>query len=324
VDSRPADGALRENLRNWWDVYLWIIVTAGALFAIYDPLDKFLEKWVKKQAGLEQAHLGEDHVPALLSLVILIGVFCLVGAAIMLYRLARIHRNTARTARAKDLLFNTFLKTIDAADEISRGMFPSTGQTVKHVVSCKQIYTLYDNGDCYFTEDLVVDAGTADVHFMEKTIGGEDEAAPAEYPADIGLKIASLTPGREVRYLITKNQPRFKSFAIFFLPVIPLGARDHRTIRTEYYWKGLLKGLAIRPEPIELEVKTSAPPNLIEYEFWAKPGIGELHCENVGGKPATGTDSMNPVSDGKGMKGWKYEAKKTPPGHVAKFKLELR
>jgi len=66
----------------------------------------------------------------------------------------------------------------------------------------------------------VVAAKDRDIHFMEKIISAEDEADPVEFPDEIDLKIESKTPGRDVRYLISKNEPRSKGVVVFFLPRI--------------------------------------------------------------------------------------------------------
>ena len=316
---------VKEFGRDWWKWFAAFAASVLFLISIYEPADKRSKGWVLTHVRLDQGHLAvDDRVHIVLAILALVSIFVFVGVAFTSAKLFLLKKETAETSRTKDVLERTFEKTVEAADQISEQLFPSTGKVVKKVISCKQIYTLYDNGDCYFTEDMVVDAATRDLHFMSKIIGGEPEADPAEFPADIDLNIVSLTHGNSVKYLITENQPRYKSFAIFFLPVIELGANDPREVRTEYYWKGLLKKLLLKgQEGFELEVKSAVAVHEVEYQFWVKPGVGTLQCDNVGGKLPPGSETLKQASDSKGLKGWIYKAQAVPPGHITKLNLQL-
>ena len=111
--------------------------------------------------------------------------------------------------------------------------------------------------------------------------------------------------------------------AIFLLPVIQLGANDRRTIHTEYHWKGLLKKLMAGQEEFEPELRSAGTVAEVEYQFSLKPGLGKLHCDNVGAKLPSGQETLKEDSDGKGMTGWVYQANNVPGMHALKLNLRI-
>jgi hypothetical protein len=61
----------------------------------------------------------------------------------------------------------------------------------------------------------------------------------------------------------------------------------------------------------------------MEFEFWIKPGIGEVRCENIGTKLPAGNEKITEDSDNKELKGLIYKAKNVPVGHVTLLKVTL-
>lgn len=213
-----------------------------------------------------------------------------------------------------------------AADRIAKQLFPGATMATKKVLSCKQVYTLYKDGDCQSTEIMVVTAHDKDVHFMEKFIAVEEEALPKDFPDDINLKVTSGTPNRNVAYLISGNEQRRKNVMVFFLPRIQSGAADAREVRITYFWKGFFRRLVTRGEEIfETTIKTVEPVPRVEYEFWVAPDAGVLSCTNIG-QVINENDAEREVlvqleADERGMRGWRYIATNFPLHHTSRFRL---
>jgi hypothetical protein len=321
---------LKKNLEVIWSNFkAWVLLavslagTAGVLYALYDPLDKHFEHWVHDHGHvIDPKNLAvDDRVHIVLTVLTLVLIFELVGLISSSLALVAVNKKKAQTS---DVLTRTFVKTVDAAALILKRMFPSAGKTVKRVIFSKQVYTLYDNGDCYATETMILEAGTQNLHFMEKKIEGTADAEAAEFPADINLSIASQTAGKDVTYLITKNEPKEKNFIIFFLPVVIQGTIDRREIISTYHWKGLLKQMLVRRfEDFELTFESVSPIPEVEFEFWAKPGVGEIDCQIVGTRLPQGNETVMPGSDPRGLTGYIYKAQNVPVGHVIELRVTL-
>lgn len=324
--------SLKEDLELFWkDFKLWVVffgslaTTALLLWGLYDPVDKRFDTWVHAHARLDQGKLAvDDRLHVVLTLAVLALVFVFVGVSFTSVMLVHVRKAAAQTAKTRNVLKYTFDGTLEAAALISKQLFPQMSQPVKRVIYSKQIYTLFDNGDCHCTDDLVVEAGTYDLHFMTRSVEAQPKADPAPFPADIKLSMQSRTAGSEVRYLLTRNTDREKQFTVFFLPVIKAGTTDRREIRMEYYWKGMMKQLlADRFEDCDLSFESADDIPELEFEFWAKPGIGVIDCEIISQRLAPGTEHLEKVSDPKGLKGWRYRAKPVPKGHTPQLKLKL-
>lgn len=222
----------------------------------------------------------------------------------------------------RDALLQTFHQSTKAADLICEQLFPGTAVPIKKVLSFKEVFTFYENGDCHCQQEMVLTADTSDVHFYEMSIAGEPEADPASYPSDIQLEV-SPAANQGLTYLISANEPKKKKLVIFFLPFIRGGASDQRTVTATYYWRGLMRKLFTeREEEFADRVKSSAAVPDIQYQFWIKPGIGNLKCEQIGVKlPGEMLTENKPNLNG--MRGWTYHATNVPPGHETRLRLGL-
>jgi hypothetical protein len=147
---------------------------------------------------------------------------------------------------------------------------------------------------------------------------------PVDYPDGIDLKIHSKTEGKELTYLISKNEQRSKGIVMFFLPCIKAGGPDTRELEISFYWPGLFRRLlTIGEEPFNNQIKSVEDIPEVEYQFWIRPNLGTLHCMNVGENLGTGTETLTEAEDEKGMKGWIYHGTNLPSGHVTNLRLEF-
>jgi len=316
-----------KDFRDWVVAFGSLATVAVLLWGLYEPADKKFSAWVGEHVRLDQGKIAVDErVHAVLTLFVLVSIFLVGGVCFALWMLMRVRKRSAQTDKANDVLTHTFDGTIKAAARISREMFPNTEKTVKKVISFKRVCTLFDDGNCLVVETLIVEAGKQNLHFVEKSIRAEEAAAAAPYPADIDLKMVSATPNTKVSYLITENKPKFKKFAIFFLPVIRHSLSDTREIHTSYYWKGLLKQMVAQgEEDFDLQVNSVDAVPAMEFQFWVKPKVGTVSCEILPTELPPTKETLKQDSDrDKGFEGWVYKAEDVSVGHVTLLKLTLK
>lgn len=317
---------LRDHLRKSWGIYVGVLGVVYLFYKVGGPLGDFLVDWVIGHVTVQEGVASVDKWgKGLLASGVLMLVALLIVAIVSSSALYKTRRATAGAEKIP-ILIKTFRRTTEAADLISKKLFPGAALPVKLVLACKQVYTIYEGGDCHYSEELTVAAKAKDTHFMEKIIDVEPEADPAEYPDEIDLKVKSKTPGKEVQYLISKNEPRSKSFVIFFLPRIQAGEADKRELKISYYWKGHMKRLVLLgSEPFNMRVKSVEPVPSIEYQFWMKPSQRKLVCVHVGEPLDEGKETLEErPADERGMTGWVYTARDVPPGHTTRLRLERR
>lgn len=318
---------LGHHLSRWWKTFLGLLGIVYLFYKVAGPLGDLLTSWLLGHEVVLKERASIDGVATgfLVGLVLLL--FALVVFSIYIVHQLIGAQTLANQALRVPVLTKTFQRTVQAADRIAKQLFPGAATAIKKVVSCRQVYTLYKNGDCHAMETLVVTAQEKDIHFMEKNIAVEPAADPADFPDDIDLKVASLTPNREVAYLISRNEHRLKSVMVFFLPRIQAGAADEREIQTTFFWKGFFKRLITSgEEPFETTIKTVEAISRVEYEFWVAPGAGRLTCQNVGqmiDENNAEREKLTEITepDAKGMRGWKYTAIDFPVGHTTRFQL---
>jgi hypothetical protein len=318
---------LRHHFAQSWKLYAGFLAVLYLFYKIAGPLGDFLTAWLMSHVVAFKGVVSIDGIAT----VFLTGAALLLFALIMfsiytVVELTRMHKLAGPALKAP-ILAKTFERTVQAADRIAKQLFPGAATATKKVISCKQVYTLYKNGDCHVTEALVVTAHEKDIHFMEKNIGVEPEADPADFPDEIDLKVTSRTPNREVAYLISRNDKRLKNVMVFFLPRIQAAAPEQREIEFTFFWKGYFKRLVTSgEEPFECTIKSVEPIPRVEYEFWVAPDAGNLTCLNVGqmiDEDDAEREKLVEIKkpDERGMRCWKYAATDFPLGHVTRFRL---
>ncbi len=314
-------GPILKVIKDTWKIWMAAILVLGGIYAVYDPERKWIESWLQDQImpGGGKAGPSLKVLPShLIAGGVLLGFFLIIVTGAMAVAL----RRGLNERLQRDALLQTFDQSTKASDLICEQLFPSAAVPIKKVLSFKEVFTFYENGDCYCQQEWLLTSDTSDVHFYEMSIEGEDVAAPANYPKDIQLEVS---PGakQSLAYLISANEPRKKKLVIFFLPFIRGGSSDQRTVNATYYWRGLMRKLFTeREEEFNDQVKSSAPVPEIKYEFWIKPGMGNLTCKQIGGTVA-GETLVEASPNLNGMKGWIYTAPNVPVGHETRLRLIL-
>lgn len=317
---------LKKHFGRFWKIYIGVLTVPYIFYRAAKLIGEPLGGWITGHFAVQNGVASIDNFgKAALAYGSLIAIGLLVVAVASSAGLYRATRDAAE-AEKTPILRKTFRRSTEAADLIAKKLFPGVAPRIKLVRRCKQVYTIYKDGDCYVTEELVVAAKDKDIHFMEKIIDAEDEADPVEFPDEIDLKIDSKTPGRHVRYLISKNEPRSKGVVIFFLPRIKANEGDERELKISYHWKGFMRRLVtVGDEPFNMGIKSVEPIPSVEYQFWIKPKEGQLTCRHIGEALEEGKELLDEQPlDNKGMGGWVYTAKEVPIGHMTRLKLELK
>ena len=325
---------LGNHFQQSWKLWAAAAGTVVLIISIYSPLAQWVGRWMLRQvvprAGTSLGSLTvKDSAPTLIAWGIITLSLVAVALCYTLYSLYQVRRAERTGERRTGTLEKTFHRTQQAADKIWNRLFLGPSRPLKKVIKLRQVWTIYENGDCNFVETLTLTTKDKDIHFMEKGIDAEEAAEPAEFPDDIDLKIQPGGNG-EIAYLINNNDPWSKRFIVFFLPFINAGGRDEREVTTSYYWKGLFRGLLVKgEEPFTYQERSADPIPEVEYQFWIKPKMGSLNCRNTGvnlGKDAQGRDieRLDPSRNLMGMSGWTYSATDLPGNHTTRLLLELR
>jgi hypothetical protein len=325
--SPSASEFLKQHFSRWWAIFL---ASLGILYLFYKiavPLGDLLTNWLLGHEAVLKGTISIDGFATAFLVGCSFLLFALVVfSAYSVYSLILAHRLASQALKVP-VLTKTFERTVQAADRIAKQLFPGAATATKKVVSCKQVYTLYKNGDCHASETLVVAAHEKDVHFFEKNIGVEPEADPADFPDEIDLKVTSRTANREVAYLISRNEGRLKNVMVFFLPRIQDVVDDELEVKKTFFLNRFFNLLITHgEEPFETTIKTVVAIPRVEYEFWVAPDAGYLTCQNVG-QMIDETDAERETlieiadPDTRGMRGWKYTAINFPIGHTTRFRL---
>jgi len=300
------------------------------LYEIYTPLKTWVEGWLVAQvvpptvSPATKFALREIASTAVSLLIVLTSVI-LVIAIYSMASLYKAKRAGSQSGKREAILLKTFHRTQQAADLILNRLFPGSSQPMKQVIKCQQIWAIFENGDCSFTENLVLTTAEKDIHFIEKGQDAEPEADPVEFPDDMDFKIESNDSGSQIAYLINKNEARHKKYIVFFLPYIKAGGKDVRGLTTTFYWPGLARGLVTKKEePFSYQIKSAGPVPEVEYQFWVKTRMGHLECTSIGPDPTPGTETLVALKEEKGMSGWKYVGCNLPVNHVVSLRLELK
>ena len=209
-------------------------------------------------------------------------------------------------------LERTLNGTIRAASLIQSQLFPAVangaGKTFELV---KFTYFVDRNFDVKVHRQYRIRAGKTPIHFWQNSIGVSPSAGAVETFADVNFRIRSLTPGKELVYLPTRNEPLRKAACVFFLPRIEPG--ESRDLEASYSWPKM--ALQIKEKGWEdYSVRLSNTENLESYcmEFYLEVGTnGSLMC-NQSGALLPNMILEQTVSNN-GWQGWRYSATNVPP-----------
>lgn len=316
---------LIDHFLTGWKWYTGILAILYLFYKVGGPLGEILSEWIRKHSTVQNGSVVEDAWIKAVAAAVSLALFALIVLAVFTLVSLYKARKAAEGAEKTPILVKTFRRTTQAASLISKRLFPGADQSIKKVVSCKQIYAIYENGDCHFFEKLVVCAKERDIHFIEKGLDADPEADSVEYPDEINLKLESKTEGKDIAYLISRNEPRSKGVVAFFLPLIARGEADRRELETTYYWRGLFRRLVTRgQEDFEMQVRSVEPVPHIEYQFWVKPQMGRLLCTHIGEYLGEDRESLKGETGQNGMQGWVYLGKDLPKTHTTMLRLELK
>lgn len=311
-------------IKEMWTTWLSVIVLVGGVYAVYDPLRKGIAGWLAAQiiAGPQAMPPSLKDLPSHLIAAAVLLVFLLIAG--MGYMAVALYRDAVGRSQ-RDALLKTFQQSTEAANLICEQSFPGAAvpiKKVKNVLSFKEVFTFYENSDCHCRQEMALTADASDVHFYETAFGGDPMADSADYPDDIHLEVAPAA-NQSLTYLISANEPKAKKLVIFFLPFIPAGGSDQRSVTITYYWPGLMRKLFTEhKEEFIDKVSSVAPVPDIEYQFWIKPRLGDLVCRQIGTKlVGEKLEKIGPNSNG--LIGWVYHATNVPLGHETKLMLEL-
>ena len=316
----------KRHVTTWWALCGTVIAFIVGLFKIYSPLNEWSKQWLNKQVVSlnPNGYKISDAAPTEVAWFLVSLAFLLLALVYLVWFLWRSEKVAEQSDRKSSSLEVTFKETMKTAGLIVEKISSTPMRTLKSVLDFHQTYTLYDNGDCYISETSLITSKEHDLHLMMKSIEPESVADPAHFPSDINLRIESGTPGKEVAYLISRNEPRDKRFVIFFLPAMQRGGNDQRETTVSFYWEGYLKKLVTEgEEEISYSVKSLDPVPTVEYVFWAKPKSGQLTCSNIGGYLTEEPEFEKLEDKATGMKGIAFRAKNVPGDYTVKLLLKI-
>lgn len=316
----------KKHVTTWWALCGTVIAFFVGLLKIYSPLNEWSKEWFNKQIIQvnPSSYKINDAAPAEIAWFLVAIAFLILALVYLLWFLWRSEKLAKQSDWKSSSLEITFRETMKTAGLIVEKISSTPMKTLKSVLDFHQTYTLYDDGDCYVTETSSLTAKDHDLHMMMKSVEPEPVADPAYFPSDIDLHIESGTPGKDVAYLISKNEPRDKRFVIFFLPALAHGGADQRKVSVSFYWKGYLKKLVTeKEEEISYSVKSIDPIPTVEYVFWAKPRLGKLICTNIGGYLPEEPVFEALEDKAKGMRGIAFRAKNVPGDYIVKLLLKI-
>jgi cbb3-type cytochrome oxidase subunit 3 len=318
---------LGSHLRIYWGLWAGLLGFVYLIYKLNSPVSDLFRNWLIGHARPDKGSVFIDGWPPALLSAFCFAVLTLAGLSIftivMAFRQGKKGGHDAARAR---LLLKTFHRTVGASDLIAKKLFPLPARPIKKVTRCKQVFSIFDEGDCHHVEELVLCAKDRDIHFIERRMEADPGGDSVEFTEEIDLKVESGTVEKGIQYLISKNEPRSKSILVFFLPVVRSGGADQRLAKTSFYWSGLMRRLVEQgEEEFENQVKSVDAVPLVEYEFWVKPRLGRLRCTNLGPEvDAVIEEKLEETEDGKGMHGWRYTGKNLPGDHVTRLRLELQ
>src|SRR2546428_988305 len=138
-----------EHFKRCWKYWLGSVGLVVLFFKLYDLIKSPLYLWVQKQIVPPEGKVAtgysvRDIVPTSMAFTVIL--FSLVLVALLITSLALFRNRKADSMRS--LLSKTFHRTMQAADLISKQLFPGSEAPIKKVVSYRQVYAIYENGDC--------------------------------------------------------------------------------------------------------------------------------------------------------------------------------
>jgi hypothetical protein len=197
-----------DHLRIWWGLWAAVLGVPYLIYKVNSPVADLFRKWVVGHSRIEQGVVATDDWPPTV-----LAAFCFVTLSLLCLSVFSVvlafqerRKRGQDTGRGATLL-KTFIRTTQAADLIAKKLFPVSALPVKKVLSSKQTYCFYEDGDCYYCEELVLCAKDKDVHSVEKLLEADPAGDSVEFPDEIDLKLESSTSGKLVQYLINKNEP---------------------------------------------------------------------------------------------------------------------
>ncbi|HEV2426482.1 MAG TPA: hypothetical protein VGZ29_16775 [Terriglobia bacterium] len=321
--------SLSKLLKGWWDLIILVSGLLAAFLGLYLPLRDFASGWGLSRclsaspagcAAKEFSGAGSVAIAILLlgSLLVLLAYTAYQAASPQ----GRSGRIRSRDAGRIEMLKRTFTQTVEATDLIASQFFLAAAGTRKEVRQFKQVWILGRNGDCRVKQTWTLAAQNGDLHFFETGIQGDDQTSPAGFPEEIALDITSGTPGMRVAWLLSRNEATEKDFVVFLLPAITAGGKDVRNIEVRYYWKGLMRRLALnRYDYFEYSIKSAAAIPSVEYQFRVAEGAGKLRCSIEG--TLLGPDETLAALQDDGGEYWTYQVRNMPSDHPTKLKLEF-
>jgi hypothetical protein len=322
-------GSVSKLLKGWWDLIVLVSGLLAAFLGLYTPLRDYASGWGLQRclpanpAGCAAREFGGAGSVAA-------GILLLGGLVVLLIYTAfaavspqgRWGKIRSRDAGRIDMLKGTFRQTVEATDLIASQLFLAAAGTRKEVRQFKQVWALGKNGDCRVKQVWSLAAQNGDLHFFETGIQGDDDTVPAGFPAEIELDISSKTPGKRVAWLISRNEVTEKDFVVFFLPAIESGGHDVRDIEVRYFWKGLMRKMALnRYDYFEYSIKSVAAIPAVEYQFRTMDGAAKLKC-SIESTLLGPNETLESLQDD-GGEYWAYRARALPSDHLTKLKLEF-
>jgi hypothetical protein len=225
---------------------------------------------------------------------------------------------TARNVR----LQRTLNGSIRAASMIQNQLFPAVANGAgKSFEFVKFIYYANKCFDVEVRRQYRIRAGKTPIHFWQNSISVSPYAGAVETFADINFRIASLSSGKDLVYLPTRNEPLKKSACIFFLPRIEPG--EARDIEVSYSWPKMAQQLKAQGWE-DYSVRLVNTENLGSYcvEFYLEAGTGgSLACNESGA--LLPNKSLEQAVSHHGWQGWRYSAANIPP-EILNDRISLR
>ena len=125
---------------------------------------------------------------------------------------------------------------------------------------------------------------------------------------DLDLKVTNETAsgGKEVAYLLSRNDLRDKAILLFFIPRIEPHEEFPRRIKVSYHWPGYYKRLlSTGAEPSSMLLSKEV--RSLNYLFKMAPKVDTLGLKVI--RPVGGAKEAEPYDpDESGFTGWRYSA----------------
>ena len=161
------------------------------------------------------------------------------------------------------------------------GCFDTKSVDVKHDIS--------DNGDTFVEALLTIECTTELTHFYRYWVDADSESDAVNFLRDLSFEVTDSGSGRKLDWLLIKNGPKNKMFAIFFPEVSP-GMQIK--LRICYMWPGFVRKLVeLGATKFSWQYFSKSPksraPIRIEWNFSSK--LAPVDCRISGQKSNTAT-----------------------------------